>query len=387
MPRRKILSVVGARPNFVKVAPLMAEFSTHPEIDAILVHTGQHYGHSMDRLFFDQLQIPSPDVNLEVGSASHAVQTARIMERFEPVLLEHAPDLVLVVGDVNSTLACALVAVKAGIPVGHIEAGLRSFDRSMPEEINRVLTDAISEYLFVTEHSGLTNLRREGIADRQMYLVGNLMIDTLIRQLGAIGESPILDRLVLREREYMVATLHRPSNVDDAGNLRRLYAMLTEMAEHIPVVLPAHPRTVKNLQALGLIDDSSLRHRRDGLMLIEPLGYVDFLALVKSARLVLTDSGGIQEETTFLKVPCLTLRANTERPITVEVGTNRLVGTDPDVALRAFRSVLDTSSGCAPAQIPEMWDGRAAERITRIVLDVLADREDGPAPAPVRLAA
>jgi len=382
--RRKIVSVVGARPNFVKIAPLLAEFSKHPDICSVLVHTGQHYGHSMDRLFFDQLQIPTPDVNLEVGSASHAVQTARIMERFEPVLLEHAPDLVLVVGDVNSTLACALVTIKAGIPVGHIEAGLRSFDRSMPEEINRILTDAISEYLFVTEHSGLTNLRREGISDRHVYLVGNLMMDTLIRQLGSIGDSPILDRLALHERRYALVTLHRPSNVDDPASLRRLYSMLLTMAERIPVVFPAHPRTVKNLQALGLSDGAT---RRGGLMLIEPLGYVDFLALVKSARLVLTDSGGIQEETTFLQVPCLTLRANTERPITVEVGTNRLVGNDPDAALRAFRSVLDERFGSAPAQIPEMWDGRTAERITKILRDALADRERTPASAPVRYAA
>ncbi len=389
MRKKKILNIVGARPNFVKMAPLIAELRNHAEIDAVLVHTGQHYGESMDRLFFDQLGIPTPEVNLGVGSASQAVQTARIMERFEPVLAQHSPDLVLVVGDVNSTLACALVAAKARIPVCHVEAGLRSFDRAMPEEINRVLTDAIADYLFVTEKSGVQNLLREGVAEEKIFLVGNLMIDTLIRQLPNIARSPILQRLGLRDRAYAVATLHRPSNVDNPENLRALFEMLTAMAHTIPLVLPAHPRTVKNLNALGVPIDSMLHGStaggtpERGLVLIEPLGYFDFLSLVKSARLVLTDSGGIQEETTFLKVPCLTLRENTERPITVEIGTNRLVGANPRSILEAFAQVMAHPISPDSMGVPELWDGRAAERIVAILLGKLfADRVYDQADAP-----
>ncbi len=356
-----IVNVVGARPNFMKIAPLMAAFRARPEVRPVLVHTGQHYDERMSRLFFEDLGIPRPDLNLEVGSGSHAAQTAEIIRRFEPVVTERRPDVVLVVGDVNSTIACALVAVKLGVRVAHVEAGLRSFDRTMPEEINRVLTDAISDYLFVTEPSGLENLRREGIADAKVHFVGNVMIDTLLANLEKARASRVLEDLGLAPRGYAVLTLHRPANVDDRETLGRLLGALEAIARDLPIVFPVHPRTRKNLAEFGLSDLEA-----KGLRLTEPLGYLDFLRLTAEARLVLTDSGGIQEETAILKVPCLTLRENTERPVTIDVGCNQLVGSDPARILAAFRRVMAQETFTCGT--PEKWDGHAAERIADILV-------------------
>jgi UDP-N-acetylglucosamine 2-epimerase (non-hydrolysing) len=350
----KILAVVGARPNFMKIAPLMWEFERRGDITATLVHTGQHYDVKMSQLFFDELHIPKPDVNLEVGSGSHAVQTAEVMKRFEPVVIEQKPDAVLVVGDINSTLACALTAVKLNVPVAHVEAGLRSFDRSMPEEINRVLTDAISHWLFVSERSGLANLRHEGIAAEKIFFAGNVMIDTLLASRPRIEDSSILRKLGLRDKAYAVLTLHRPSNVDDPGTLRKIMRVIAELQEDLLILFPIHPRTRKSIENLDIAPMANVR-------LIEPLGYLDFMKLVGHSRLVLTDSGGIQEETTVLGVPCLTLRANTERPATVEQGTNMLVGPDPAKIVAAWRAALD--SPACERRVPELWDGHAAERI------------------------
>ena len=357
----KIINVVGARPNFMKIAPLMEAYRRHPSLQPLLVHTGQHYDARMSAQFFDELGIPRPDVNLEVGSGSPTWQTAEIMLRFEPVVAEHRPDIVLVVGDVNSTVACALVAVRMGVRVAHVEAGLRSFDRTMPEEINRLLTDAISDLLFVTEPSGLANLKREGIAPEKVHFVGNVMIDTLMRNLERARGRPILADLGLTPRGYAVLTLHRPSNVDDPATLGRLLAALETIGRQMPILFPVHPRTRQSLTRFGLADEAAAR----GLRLIEPLGYLDFLRLMAEARLVLTDSGGIQEETTILKVPCLTLRENTERPITVEVGCNQLVGTDPARIEAAFRHVMAARE--STCRTPDLWDGRAAGRIVDVL--------------------
>ena len=360
----KIINVVGARPNFMKIGPLMAEFIKHSQIEAILVHTGQHYDEKMSELFFRQLEIPEPDINLEVGSASHTVQTAEIMKRFEPVVLEHKPDVVLVVGDVNSTIACGLVAVKSGVKLAHVEAGLRSFDRSMPEEINRVLTDSISDLLFCTEQSGVDNLLREGIPKEKIFFVGNVMIDTLLKNKGKADDSNILNRLNLDNNDFAVVTLHRPSNVDDVIVFDKILDALDVIQKDMPVIFPVHPRTRRNLYSM------SLGNRIDamtGLRLLEPMGYLDFLKLMSSAKIVLTDSGGIQEEATILKVPCLTLRENTERPITVEVGSNHVVGMETEKIIDAFTQVRN--NGLRELQIPPLWDGRAAERIVEILLD------------------
>ena len=359
----RILSVAGARPNFMKIAPLMEAFAAAPPIEPMLVHTGQHYDERMSELFFRQLGIPEPDVNLGVGSGSHAAQTAAIMTAFEPVVTRVRPDAVLVVGDVNSTIACGLVAVKLGVRLVHVEAGLRSGDRTMPEEINRLLTDAISDLLFCTEQSGVDNLRREGVDPDRVFLVGNVMIDTLRKNKAQADASDVLDRLGLAPGGYAVLTLHRPSNVDDPAVLARLLDALETIAAELPIVLPAHPRTRQRIETLGL------GQRVTGianLRMIAPAGYLDFLKLMGDARLVLTDSGGIQEETTILKVPCLTLRENTERPVTVDVGSNQLVGTDPARILAAFRAVMD---GDLPApQTPPLWDGHAAGRIVDALL-------------------
>jgi UDP-N-acetylglucosamine 2-epimerase (non-hydrolysing) len=363
----KIIAVAGARPNFMKIAPLMAELRRRPGITAYLVHTGQHYDQRMSRLFFEQLGIPRPDVDLEVGSGSHALQTAEVMKRFEPVLLTERPDVVIVVGDVNSTLACALTAVKLGIPVAHVEAGLRSFDRSMPEETNRLLTDAISQWLFVSESSGVANLRREGVPQERIFFVGNVMIDTLLAFRARSEESPILDDLRLRNRDYAVLTLHRPANVDDPATFRGLMTALGRLQREVPIVFPVHPRTRK---ALGEQTAAAMPK----LLLTEPLGYLDFLKLLAHARLVLTDSGGIQEETTVLGVPCLTMRKNTERPITVEVGTNILVGDDPERIASVGLHLL--KSRPRPARIPDLWDGRAAERIVTILSNTASQSQE-----------
>lgn len=353
--------MVGARPNFMKIAPLMAAQRRSAAIEPRLVHTGQHYDERMSRRFFHDLGIPAPDVDLEVGSGSHAAQTAQIMTSFETVVLAERPDAVLVVGDVNSTLACGLVAAKLGIPLAHVEAGLRSGDRSMPEEINRVLTDAISALLFCTEQAGVENLAREGVDPATVFLVGNVMVDTLLDHRARCAASPILETLGLAARAYAVLTLHRPSNVDRREVLAGLLDAVAEIQAELPVVLPLHPRLRTALGRLGL-DRKVAALRR--LRVTEPLGYLDFLRLMRDARLVLTDSGGIQEETTILRVPCLTLRENTERPVTVEMGTNRVVGTTPAGVVAAFRATLSRPPA---GGVPPLWDGRSAERIVAIL--------------------
>ena len=358
----KILSVAGARPNFMKIAPLMEAFAAHPKIDPMLVHTGQHYDEKMSDLFFRQLGIPEPNINLGIGSGTHTVMTAEIMKMFEQVCLEHRPDAVLVVGDVNSTIACGLVAVKLGIQLIHVEAGLRSYDRGMPEEINRVLTDTISDYLFVTEPSGVENLKREGVASGKVFFVGNVMIDTLIKNKEKADASLILDELGIRKRDYAVLTMHRPSNVDNPEVFGRILDAIDHIQRDRVVVFPIHPRTRNNLSRLGLA------HRIDAmknLRLLEPVGYLDFLKLMSEARLVLTDSGGIQEETTILKVPCITMRENTERPVTIDVGANQLVGTNPNKIIEAYDRVIHDDN--FHPRIPELWDGQAAVRIAEIL--------------------
>ncbi len=358
----KVINVCGARPNFMKIAPLMEAYRDEPAIEPLLVHTGQHYDEKMSRLFFDELQIPRPDINLEVGSGSHAQQTARIMDRFEPVVAEHKPDAIVVVGDVNSTIACALVAKKMGVGVFHVEAGLRSFDRTMPEEINRVLTDAISDLLFVSEPSGIENLKREGIALEQMHFVGNVMIDTLEKHRHKAEASKILECVRVEPGGYCVVTMHRPANVDDPAVLGRLVSVFEEIQRELAIIFPIHPRTRKNMEASGLLRQFAGLER---LQLIEPLGYLDFLKLMANAAVVLTDSGGIQEETTILGVPCLTLRENTERPVTLTHGTNQLVGMDPERILTAYRKIRQ--EGAKSGRRPEGWDGKAAQRIARII--------------------
>jgi UDP-N-acetylglucosamine 2-epimerase (non-hydrolysing) len=358
----RIASIVGARPNFIKIAPLMRAMRRHPDLRPTLIHTGQHYDDAMAGRFFAELDIAAPDVALQVGSGSHAFQTAEVMKRLEPVLQELRPHVAVVVGDVNSTVAAALTAAKLQIPVAHVEAGLRSFDRSMPEEINRLVTDALADYLFVTEESGRRNLLREGVEPGKIHMVGNVMIDSLEEWRHLWSEPERLGRMGLRPGGYGVVTLHRPANVDDATTLRGLLKALGEIARRVPLVFPVHPRTRARLEAVEG-ESESLEAR--GLHCVEPLGYLDFLALVAAARLVLTDSGGLQEETTALGVPCLTVRDNTERPVTVTEGTNRIVGTSPDRIVREAWSVLDATAprGGRPA----LWDGHAAERIVAVL--------------------
>jgi UDP-N-acetylglucosamine 2-epimerase (non-hydrolysing) len=359
---RHVLCVVGARPNFMKIAPLMRAFAQSSTLCASLVHTGQHYDQAMKSAFFDQLQIPQPDVDLGVGSGSHAVQTAEIMKRFEPVLDASCPDAVLVVGDVNSTIACALVAAKKSIPVVHVEAGLRSFDRTMPEEINRILTDQLSALLYTTEPAALRNLISEGVDPGRVRLVGNVMIDTLLANRARAPQPDLVFKRAgigesrLPSSGFGLVTLHRPSNVDEPGTLTRLLDTLATLSRELPLVFPVHPRTQARLDQGGL-----LARAAETMLLLPPLDYLDMLGLMASARIVLTDSGGIQEETTALGVPCLTLRENTERPITVEQGTNTIVGSEPERILSAARDAL--SSGGKAGRMPELWDGRAAERI------------------------
>lgn len=354
----RLLLVAGARPNFMKIAPLLRELRARPGFEPCLVHTGQHYDDAMSRRFFEELGIPEPEVNLDVGSGSHARQTAEVLSRIELVLLERQPRAVVVVGDVNSTLAAALAAVKLGIPVAHVEAGLRSFDPSMPEEVNRRLTDAISEWLFVTEPAGEENLLREGVERHRIHRVGNVMIDTLRAHLEQARRLDTLERLGLEPKSYAVLTLHRPSNVDDPQRLHRLFQVLEGVHQEIPVLFPIHPRTRASIERL-------LGGHAPKLRLVEPLGYLDFLRAMSEARLVLTDSGGIQEETTVLGVPCLTLRDNTERPVTVTHGTNTLVGSDPATIRVEVRKILD--GGGKGGRVPEDWDGEAARRIVAVL--------------------
>lgn len=360
----RITCVVGARPNFIKLAALMSEMRRRPYFAPLLIHTGQHYSREMSESFFQELELPKADVNLDVGSGTHTHQTAQVMLRLEEALLKTPSDLVLVVGDVNSTLAASLVAVKLRIPLAHVEAGLRSFDRRMPEEVNRVLTDAVSDYLFVSEASGLRNLAAEGIPREKTFLVGNVMIDTLLRFRAKAAQSPVLQELGLRNREYVVVTLHRPSNVDQPSRLKKFVHVLATLAERLPVVFPVHPRTRKQMVASGI--------EFGDLLLTPPLGYLKFLRLMAEARMVLTDSGGIQEETTILQVPCLTVRENTERPVTVEQGTNRLVGVDPEAVLGAAYATLEKP--LPKGKCPDLWDGRAGARILDVIENELNAR-------------
>ena len=366
-----ICLVAGARPNFMKVAPIVHALEKRKEASRAagielrfpIVHTGQHYDANMSDVFFRDLEIPTPGRHLEVGSGSHAEQTAKIMVAFEKVLLEDRPNLVVVVGDVNSTVACSLTAKKLGIRVAHVEAGLRSFDSGMPEEINRRLTDAISDLLFVTEESGVRNLRSEGVPENRIFLVGNVMIDTLVRNMTRIGSREFVPSESIRsfcnsDRRYAVLTLHRPSNVDRKDTLTPIWGAVSEISRKIPVLFPVHPRTRGRIMEFGLDGE--------GVTMVDPIGYLDMLYAVKGAALVLTDSGGLQEETTALGVPCVTIRENTERPVTVEIGTNYLAGTKPDAILAAAREIL--SGRGKKGVVPPLWDGRAAERIVDILL-------------------
>jgi len=361
----KVICAAGARPNFMKIAPLMRAFKKSGNFDVLLVHTGQHYDENMSKLFFEDLNIPRPDINLEAGSGSHAHQTAKIIERFEPVVLDFQPDYVLVVGDVNSTIACGLVAVKLGVKLIHVEAGLRSFDRTMPEEINRMLTDAISDLLFVTEQSGVDNLLREGIDSKKIHFVGNVMIDTLLANREKAQISDILEHLGLSPREYGVVTFHRPSNVDDLKKFGEIIAAFEQITKELKLVFPIHPRTRNNIKGSNL---EKRIEAMDNLLLLEPVGYLDFLCLMSNAAIVLTDSGGIQEETTILGVPCMTLRKTTERPVTITEGTNRLVSITTEDILKNYREIINgdkDKNGC----IPKFWDGKAAQRIARIIAE------------------
>jgi UDP-N-acetylglucosamine 2-epimerase (non-hydrolysing) len=336
----------------MKMASLLDEMSRRPHWQPSLVHTGQHYSPEMSQAFFEDLGLPAPDINLEVGSGTQSWQTAEVIRRIEPVWDKARPDVVIVVGDVNSTVAASLTAAKMGIPLAHVEAGLRSFDRTMPEEINRMVTDVLADFLFVTEASGRENLLREGCSPAQIFMVGNTMIDTLLRFRGRAAQSDTLERLGLQPRSYAVVTMHRPSNVDDPARLIRLLNALEQVAERLPVVFPMHPRTQQRIDADWL--------RQTRLKILAPQNYIDFLRLMSDARLVLTDSGGIQEETTILGVPCLTMRENTERPVTITHGTNRLVGVDPEAIANAAWQALASEPSKAR---PEMWDGKAGSRI------------------------
>jgi UDP-N-acetylglucosamine 2-epimerase (non-hydrolysing) len=364
--RDTIVSVVGARPNFMKIAPIAHELARHPEIRHVLVHTGQHYDANMSKVFFEDLEIPHPDIDLGVGSGSHSEQTAKVMQLFEDVVHREKPALVVVVGDVNSTMAATLVAAKLHVPVAHVESGLRSFDRSMPEEINRVVTDAVADLLLTPSRDGDENLRREGVDASRIRFVGNVMIDSVVKFLPRARALQAWRRFGLQPGNYCLVTLHRPSNVDDRAALQEFLDLLGRIGARLPVLFPIHPRTRKMIQEFGL------RHDQPGLVLTDPIGYLEFLGLQESARLVLTDSGGIQEETTVLGVPCLTLRANTERPITVTHGTNRVVGQDCSVVWREVEAVL--AAGMPERRVPEGWDGRAAERVVHALLEFLAQR-------------
>jgi UDP-N-acetylglucosamine 2-epimerase (non-hydrolysing) len=392
----KIMIVVGARPNFMKAAPLvfairdLNDRGGLPEkIQCLLVHTGQHYDEAMSGSFFSDLSLPQPDIQLGVGSASHAAQTAEIMRRFEGVLLQEKPDIVVVVGDVNSTVACALVTSKISLDsngarplIAHIEAGLRSFDRGMPEEINRVVTDHLSDFLFVTEGSAIQNLSREGISSEKIHFVGNTMIDSLLASEGKADKSTILDQFGLRVGpngsakgviRYALLTLHRPSNVDDRQTLLSILEGLDELSKSCPILFSAHPRTRKRISEFGLEHFFQLNAQRgdaraNGIRLLDPLGYLDFLCLMKHAALVVTDSGGIQEETTCLKVPCVTVRENTERPVTVTCGTNLVAGTKAENIRKA---VYEQMNGLRQSRVPEKWDGKAAKRIVQEIVQEL----------------
>lgn len=375
----KIIHVVGARPNFMKVAPIVEAFDAYnshalseDRVEQLLVHTGQHYDRAMSELFFEQLGLPRPDINLEVGSGSHGQQTGNIMAAFENVLLEEMPDVVLVVGDVNSTMACAIDAKKLGVSVIHVEAGLRSRDMTMPEEVNRIVTDSISDLLLTTDMIANTNLRREGISEEKIHFVGNVMIDTLMKHLDRALERPTLQELDLVEERgriipYSVVTMHRPANVDSPEVLKDIGDALVHLGAEMPVVFPVHPRSMKNIERFDLQYLFSEEHN---IWLVEPLSYLDFMNLCANARMVLSDSGGIQEETTILNVPCITMRPNTERPVTVLQGTNRVVGNECDAIISAIEGILaKTESTGIAGQVkrPNLWDGKAAIRVVECI--------------------
>jgi UDP-N-acetylglucosamine 2-epimerase (non-hydrolysing) len=363
----RVVLLAGARPNFMKIAPLIRGIEKHNSssgtnrVKTTLVHSGQHYDHEMSQVFFQDLELPKPDVYLGVGSGTHSEQIGKTMMGLEKVLLEEAADLVIVVGDVNSTLAGALAAVKSGVPAAHVEAGLRSYDKTMPEEINRLLTDAISDYLFTPSLDADDNLKKEGIPAEKIFLVGNVMVDSLLHNMERIKSSQILSQLEVPAKGYALLTMHRPSNVDGGESLLRIGEAIKEISMRIPIIFPIHPRTRKNIEKLrlkGLFD-------RESVLLIEPLGYLDFLKLTTDARFVMTDSGGIQEETTVLKIPCLTLRDSTERPITIAQGTNTLVGNKTSVIIEEAAKILEGKG--KKGSIPPLWDGRTAERIVDVI--------------------
>jgi UDP-N-acetylglucosamine 2-epimerase (non-hydrolysing) len=368
---KKIIIVAGARPNFVKIAPLIREFNKHKSrFDVSLVHTGQHYDFEMSEVFFQNLEIPKPDIYLNIGSASHAVQVAKIMVAFEKIVLKEQPDLVIVVGDVNSTAACSLVASKLSIEIAHVEAGLRSFDRTMPEEINRIVTDSLSDLLFVSEASGIKNLKKEGVNSGKVHFAGNVMIDTLLSNMKKIRKSGILESLSSKRVDdgikpgyYSVLTLHRPSNVDSEETLSEIYDILLAVSQKIKIVYPVHPRTKNMIKTHNFLEKFE---GLDNLLMIDPVGYIDFIKLVKESKFVLTDSGGIQEETTVLKVPCLTMRENTERPVTVKEGTNILAGRNKTKIVNAVNKILQGK--WKKSKVPEFWDGKTAQRIVKVLL-------------------
>lgn len=388
----KWILVAGARPNFMKIAPLIKEIERYnaaqggakQKITPVLVHTGQHYDDGLSKVFFDELNIPKPDINLGVGSGNHGEQTGKIMIAFEKVVIKNKPDLVILVGDVNSTIACALVSAKLNIPVAHVEAGLRSFDRSMPEEINRILTDQISDFLFTPSKDANENLLKEGIPSKKIFFVGNIMVDSLMSILPYIKKSKIFSRLnsILPQgnfgQEYALLTLHRPSNVDNKKILSRELNCISKISKEIPILFPVHPRTKKQIQTFGLQEKINWlneefqllnRLNKNHIYGLPPLGYLDFMALMQSAKMVFTDSGGIQEESTVIGVPCITLRENTERPVTLHQGTNILAGTDPDKIKKAF--VYAISKNRIKTKIPELWDGKTAKRIVNVLTNRL----------------
>lgn len=358
----KIINVVGARPNFMKIAPIMDAMAESKVIHPVLLHTGQHYDEKMSELFFTELKIPRPDIYLGVGSLSHAKQVARIMELFDDICVSEKPDGVLVVGDVNSTMACSLVAAKHNIKVIHVEAGLRSFDRTMPEEINRLVTDSIADLLLTTSADANENLLREGIAPEKIEMVGNVMIDTLFKFMPIFEHSPILSQLNLKPKGYVLVTLHRPSNVDEKKNLESIIEVFAEIGKRAKVVFPIHPRTLKNIKEFGL--DKKIR-KIDSLILCEPLGYFDFQKLMSKSGLVITDSGGVQEETTVLGIPCITVRENTERPITISIGSNELTGNNYEKIIKLANDAFDGK--WKKCSIPELWDGKAGKRIVKVL--------------------
>lgn len=361
---KTIVHVVGARPNYMKIAPLMEALKDAPGIRQVLVNTGQHYDEAMSKSFLRELQLPAPDRNLEVGSASHAVQTAKVMMGFETVCLEEKPDLVVVAGDVNSTMAASLVAAKLMIPIAHLEAGLRSYDRAMPEEVNRIVTDCLADLLLTPSTDGDENLIKEGVPREKIHFVGNIMIDTLMRHLPMATLDRIRDRVAVTDKGYGVLTLHRPSNVDDPAILRRILVAIQHVARQMPVVFPVHPRTRQRLASFG-VDDLLTN-----VMLTEPMGYIDFLSLSSHARIILSDSGGLQEESTALGIPCLTLRENTERPVTITHGTNQLVGTQTAAIIAGFDAAMAREH--EPQRIPPLWDGKTAGRVAAVLRTFLA---------------